>query len=85
VWPLLAQAAQPSPDSWIGYLGPFVPFGGLAVWIILALRAELKTAREQLEMANDRAQALAERAIPALTEATDALRVVADRLRERDG
>lgn len=53
MWALLAQASQTTSD-WLSSLGPFLPFGVLAVGIILDQRATIKEVRGQLASVNER-------------------------------
>lgn len=67
MWLLLAQAATPEAPSWLDSLGPFVPFGCLSLLVIFWL------AKQLLKALSDK-DAMAASTLPALTEATHALR-----------
>lgn len=67
MWPLLAQATAPEAPSWLASLGYFTPFGGLALLVIWW------QARKIDKLENDK-DVMAASTLPALTEATHALR-----------
>ena len=72
MWSLIAQTAQSGSD-WLSALGPFLPFGALAVGIILDQRATIKELRGQLVSVNDRLVDTSSSSAKALTEAAQAL------------
>lgn len=81
---MVAQATGSDPTSWLTYLGPFVPFGGLATWIIVAQSREISRLRQRNDDLSDRAVAKAAEATPLLTQATQLLAETARELERRD-
>lgn len=88
VW---AAAAPPDPN-WVSYLGPFIPFGGLAVLVIIWQQRQMmaKDERivqkdEKIAQLSDRVVEQAEKVAPMLADATSALEDAARELSRRDG
>lgn len=80
---LVGSAAQPAadPTSWLVYLGPFLPFGGLAVWVIISQQRQINARDERIKELSDRVVEQASQALPVLTKATEALESTARELR----
>lgn len=79
----LWAAAAPPEASWLSYLGPFVPFGGLAVWWIFWLHKQITERDQRIKELTDRIIAQGETLGPLVTEATAALSEAARELDRR--
>lgn len=82
---LLLWAAASSPEaSWLAYLGPFVPFGGLATLVIIWQQRQMMAKDERIAQLSDRVVEQAEKVAPMLADATSALEAAARELNRRD-
>jgi hypothetical protein len=88
---LSAAAPAPDPTSWLVYLGPFLPFGGLAVWWILSQQKQhqrelegrdrhIERLEARVQELSDRAVTQAEQTLPVVEAATNLITRVAARL-----
>lgn len=82
MWSLLAQTAQ-NGDDWLHSLGPFVPFGVLAVGFILDQRLTIREQRATIEKVNHDLVATTERVVTELTKAAAVLAEVTHLLQQR--
>ena len=71
---LLAQPATGSdPTSWLGFLGPFIPFGGLALWIIISQQRQITARDQRIKELSDQVVDQGASVVPVLVKATRAL------------
>lgn len=71
---LLAQPATGSdPTSWLGFLGPFIPFGGLALWIIISQQRQITARDQRIKELSDQVVEQGADVVPVLVKATRAL------------
>lgn len=60
---MLAQAVN-DPGSWLNYLGPFIPFGGLAIYF-------LNYQRRKIDRLEDELREVTKEALPTLLRANE--------------
>jgi hypothetical protein len=61
------------PTSWLAFLGPFIPFGGLALWIIISQQRQIAVRDQRIKELSDQIVDQAQEVVPVLTKATRAL------------
>jgi hypothetical protein len=81
---LFIWAAAATDSNWVSYLGPFVPFGGLATLVIIWQQRQIMAQSERIAQLSDRVVEQAEKVAPLLADATGALEAAARELNRRD-
>jgi hypothetical protein len=71
------------PTSWLAFLGPFIPFGGLALWIIISQQKQIAARDQRIKELSDQIVDQAQEVVPVLTKATRALEDTAKALERR--
>jgi hypothetical protein len=71
------------PTSWLAFLGPFIPFGGLALWIIISQQKQIAARDQRIKELSDQIVDQAQEVVPVLTKATRALEDTAKALEQR--
>jgi hypothetical protein len=83
---LLAQTSTGGdPSSWLGFLGPFVPFGGLALWIIISQQRQIQARDARIKELSDQVVDQGQAVVPVLVKATRALEDTAKALERSAG
>ncbi len=81
-----AAAGQPSatdPGAWLSFLGPFIPFGGLALWVIISQQKQIAARDQRIRELSDQMVEQAQATLPTLSSATRALEETVRELERR--
>lgn len=82
----LAATGTPSATdgaAWLSYLGPFVPFGGLSLWVIISQQRQIAARDQRIKDLSDQVVDQANQTLPLLTRSTQALEAAARELERR--
>jgi hypothetical protein len=81
---ILSAAQAAGAESWLDSLGPFLPFGALAMVVIGWLAKKLTEAQQRINDLSDRAVETRDELVPLIVECTRALEEQAREARRRD-
>lgn len=84
---LVLLATQPASatdaTAWLSYLGPFIPFGGLALWVIISQQRQIAARDQRIKELSDQVIDQAQQTLPMLANATKALEETVRELERR--